>query len=49
MPAPMMTKGQTPPNKGRRYPAEVLTPGELAALIARCSAKARPASATAPC
>jgi site-specific recombinase XerD len=40
MPAPMMTKGQTPPNKGRRYPAEVLTPGELAALIARCSAKA---------
>jgi len=40
MPAPMMTRGMTPPNKGRKYPAEVLTAGELAALIARCSTRA---------
>lgn len=30
----------TAPNKGRKYPAEPLTPGEVAALIAQCSAKA---------
>jgi site-specific recombinase XerD len=29
-----------PPNKGERYPAQVLTPDEVAALIAGCSAKA---------
>ena len=29
-----------PPNKGRKYPAEVLTPAEVAALIGRCSPKA---------
>ena len=37
MGAPMMTRGMTPPNKGRKYPAEVLTPGEVAAVIGRCS------------
>ena len=40
MPAPMMTPGMTPPNKGRKYPAEVLTPDEAAAVISRCSPKA---------
>jgi integrase/recombinase XerD len=37
VPAPMMTRGQAPPNKGRRYPAEVLTTAEVAAVIGRCS------------
>jgi integrase/recombinase XerD len=40
VPAPMMTPGMTPPNKGRTYPAEVLTPDEVAAVISRCSPKA---------
>jgi site-specific recombinase XerD len=40
MPAPMMIKGQAPPNKGRRYPAEVLTAAEVGAVIGRCSPKA---------
>ena len=40
MPAPMMTRGQVPPNKGRRYPAEVLTAAEVAAVIGRCSPRA---------
>jgi integrase/recombinase XerD len=40
MPAPMMTKGGTPPNKGRKYPAEVLTTAEMAAVIGGCSPKA---------
>ena len=33
-------KGQEPGNKGGKYPAEVLTTDEVAAIIARCSAKA---------
>ena len=40
MAAPMMAPGMTPPNKGRKYPAEVLTAGEVAAVIGRCSPKA---------
>jgi integrase len=40
VPAPMMTNGQTPPNKGRKYPAEVLTPAEVTALISQCSPRA---------
>ncbi len=28
------------PNKGRKYPAEVLTPGEVAAILDRCSTRA---------
>jgi integrase/recombinase XerD len=40
MGAPMMSAGMTPPNKGKRYPAEVLTADEVAAVIARCSPKA---------
>jgi len=39
MPAPM-TRGQEPPNKGRKYPAEVLTAAEVAAVIGRCSPRA---------
>ncbi len=39
--SPMMRAGMTPPNKGRKYPAEVLTPAEVAAVIGRCSARAR--------
>ena len=30
-------KGRVPANKGRRYPAEVLTPDEVRALLAQCS------------
>lgn len=33
-------KGQEPGNKGSTYPAEVLTPDEVAAIIACCSPKA---------
>ena len=40
MAAPMMSPGMTPPNKGRKFPAEVLTTGEVAAVIGRCSPKA---------
>ena len=40
MGAPMMRAGMTPPNKGKRYPAEVLTAAEVAAVIGRCSPKA---------
>jgi site-specific recombinase XerD len=40
MAAPMMAKGMTPPNKGRKYPAEVLTADEVAAVIGQCSPKA---------
>lgn len=29
--------GVAPPNKGKRYPAEILTPGEVLALMAACS------------
>ena len=32
--------GQPAPNKGRRYPAEPLTPGEVTALIGVCSPRA---------
>lgn len=31
----------TAPNAGKRYPAEVMTPGEVAAIIGGCSTKAR--------
>lgn len=33
-------RDRTPANKGRRYPAEILTPEEVRALIRACSAKA---------
>lgn len=32
--------GHVPGNKGKTYPIEVLTPGEVAALMAACSARA---------
>lgn len=32
--------GDEPPNKGRRYPAEPLTPAEVAQMIGRCSRRA---------
>ena len=31
-------RGRTPANRGRTYPAEVLTPGEVRRLLAQCSA-----------
>jgi site-specific recombinase XerD len=34
-----MQAGQEPPNKGRTYPAEVLTADEVQALIGSCSAR----------
>ncbi len=37
--SPMMTTGQEPPNKGRKYPAEVLEPEEVQALLNQCSRK----------
>jgi site-specific recombinase XerD len=40
MGSPMMRKGDIPPNKGQKYPAEVLTPAEVQALIDRCSRRA---------
>ena len=33
--------GEPAPNSGARYPAEVLTPDEVAALIAQCSTRGR--------
>lgn len=33
-------KGQEPANKGQKYPADVLTPDEIHAIIGQCSAKA---------
>jgi integrase/recombinase XerD len=36
---PLMQPGQEPPNKGRKYPAEVLTADEVQALISACSAR----------
>jgi len=30
-------KGRVPPNKGKKYPAEILTPGEVAALFGQIS------------
>ena len=37
--SPLMQPGQEPPNKGRTYPAEVLTADEVQALIGACSAR----------
>jgi site-specific recombinase XerD len=37
--SPMMRAGMTPPNKGRRYPAEVLEPAEVQALLDQLSRK----------
>jgi site-specific recombinase XerD len=34
-------KGQEPGNKGRKFPPEPLTPGEVAAVIGGCSPRAR--------
>src|SRR5882724_11331329 len=34
------TASRTPANKGRRYPAEVLTPDEVRALVKACSNRA---------
>lgn len=30
-------KGEPPPNKGRKFPAEILTPAEVSAILAECS------------
>lgn len=38
--SPLMEPGMTPPNKGKRYPAEVLTTDEVQALVDQCSRKA---------
>lgn len=38
--SPLMQPGMTPPNKGKRYPAEVLTTDEVQALVDQCSRKA---------
>lgn len=35
----MITNRPVAPNKGRKYPAEPLTPGEVAAIISQCSAR----------
>lgn len=37
--APMMTTGMEPPNKGQKYPAEVLEPEEVQALLDQLSRK----------
>jgi integrase/recombinase XerD len=37
----MMRAGMTPPNKGRRYPAEVLEPAEVQALLDQLSRKSK--------
>jgi integrase/recombinase XerD len=37
--SPMMQTGMTPPNKGRRYPAEILEPAEVQALLDQLSRK----------
>ena len=37
--SPMMEAGMTPPNAGRKYPAEVLTADEVQALMGACSAR----------
>jgi integrase/recombinase XerD len=37
--SPLMRPGQEPPNKGQKYPAEVLTADEVQALISSCSAR----------
>jgi integrase/recombinase XerD len=37
--SPMMQAGMTPPNKGRRYPAEVLEAAEVQALLDQLSRK----------
>ena len=34
---PTSNANRTPTNKGRRYPAEVLTPDEVRALVKACS------------
>jgi site-specific recombinase XerD len=36
----MITNRPVAPNKGKRYPAEPLTPAEVAVIIGQCSAKA---------
>ena len=38
--SPLMKPGGTPPNKGKRYPAEVLTADEVQGVIGACSRKA---------
>jgi integrase len=38
--SPIMEAGMEPPNKGKRYPTEVLTADEVSALIGQCSQKA---------
>jgi site-specific recombinase XerD len=37
--SPMMEAGMTPPNAGKKYPAEVLTADEVQALMGACSAR----------
>ena len=37
--SPLMQPGPEPPDKGRKYPAEVLTAEEVQALIGSCSAR----------
>lgn len=38
-PPPRTPAGREPANKGRRYPAEILSPDEVRALIAACSTR----------
>jgi site-specific recombinase XerD len=38
---PMMRAGMIPPNKGKRYPAEVLEPAEVQALLDQLSRKSK--------
>ena len=37
--SPMMETGMTPPNQGKKYPAEVLTAEEVHSLLGACSAR----------
>ncbi|MGH2731613.1 MAG: hypothetical protein ACRDJG_01460 [Actinomycetota bacterium] len=40
MARPSESSSRAPANRGRRYPAEILTPEEVRALILACSPKA---------
>jgi hypothetical protein len=46
--SPLIQPGQEPPNKGHKYPAEVLTAEEVQALIGACSARSASGIRTAP-
>jgi hypothetical protein len=46
--SPLMQPGQEPLNKGRKYPAEVLTADEVQALIGAARPGPRAGSGTGP-